>query len=211
MNTITSSADDLKTIRKIMEGSTRFLSLSGLSGLFLGIIAIAGAWIAWMLIPDTATISLDEYVSSLSDKESTLIRWQLALLALAVFILSLAAALGLSYRKARKSGESIWTPVSRRLFASLLIPLATGGSFALILLTQNQLQLLIPVFLIFYGLALINAGKFTYGEIFWLGILEIITGLAAAVFPDHGLLFWTGGFGILHIVYGLFMYKKYEA
>jgi hypothetical protein len=65
--------------------------------------------------------------------------------------------------------------------------------------------------LIFYGLALIHAGKFTYSEIFYLGILEIFTGLAAALFPDLGLLFWIIGFGILHIVYGVMMYRKYEA
>ena len=67
------------------------------------------------------------------------------------------------------------------------------------------------MFLIFYGLALLNAGKFTYGEIFYLGILEIITGLIAALLPSQGLIFWIVGFGILHIVYGLVMYRKYEA
>lgn len=211
METNNSSADDLKTIRKIMEGSTRFLSLSGFSGLFLGLIAIAGALIARMIMPDTGDSGINEYLSSLTQKESAVIRWQLALTALAVLLLSLATGFGFSFRKALKSGESIWTPVSRRLVTSLFIPLAAGGLFAIILLMQNQLQLIIPVFLIFYGLALINAGKFTYGEIFYLGILEIITGLAAALFQHQGLLFWITGFGILHIVYGLFMYRKYEA
>jgi len=207
----TSSANDLKTIRKIMEESTRFLSLSGFSGVFLGLIAIAGALIAWLIMPDSGNLSIDEYLSSLPQKESVLIRWQLALLALGVLLLSLAIAFGLSFRKALRSGENIWTPVSRRLVTSLFIPMTAGGLFALILLMQNQLQLIIPVFLIFYGLALINAGKFTYGEIFYMGILEIITGLTAALIPHQGLLFWIAGFGILHIGYGLFMYRKYEA
>jgi predicted lysophospholipase L1 biosynthesis ABC-type transport system permease subunit len=44
------SADELKTIRKIMEESTRFLSLSGLSGIFAGFFAIAGAMVAWFII-----------------------------------------------------------------------------------------------------------------------------------------------------------------
>lgn len=211
METNNSSADDLKIIRKIMEGSTRFLSLSGLSGLFLGLIAIAGALIARMILPDTGNLGLDEYLGSLPQKESALIKWQLALLALGVLLISLATGFGFSFRKALKSGESIRTPVSRRLVTSLLIPLAAGGSFALILLLQSHFQLIIPVFLMFYGLALINAGKFTYGEIFYLGVLEIIAGLAAALFPQQGVIFWISGFGILHIVYGLFMYRKYEA
>ena len=94
---------------------------------------------------------------------------------------------------------------------NLLIPLATGGVFVFVLLLQNNLQLLVPVFLIFYGLALVNAGKFTFGEIFYLGILEIITGLISAFFTGWGLIFWIFGFGILHIIYGLVMYRKYEA
>ena len=82
--------------------------------------------------------------------------------------------------------------------------------FRAILIIQRHGELIIPVFLIFYGLALINAGKFTYSEIFYLGISEIFTGLVAAIFPDLGLLFWIIGFGILHIVYGVMMYRKYE-
>ena len=198
-----SSAEELKLIRKIMEESTRFLSLSGFSGVFLGLFAIAGAIVAWFVILDSGNVSCDESLS-------TALRMQLAADALCVLILSLVAAFYFSNRNAKKAGKSLWTSASRRLLVSLAIPLITGGVFALILLSRNQLQLIIPVFLIFYGLALINAGKFTYNEIFYLGIFEIITGLFSAVLPGLGLIFWVLGFGILHIVYGIMMYRKYE-
>ena len=103
------------------------------------------------------------------------------------------------------------TPISRRLLLNLLIPLAAGGVFIIVLLLNNYVQLIVPSFLIFYGLALLNAGKFTFGEIYYLGILEIITGLVSAFVPGWGLIFWIFGFGILHIIYGLAMYRKYEA
>jgi hypothetical protein len=93
----------------------------------------------------------------------------------------------------------------------MMIPLITGGLFIILLLVQNHVQLIVPGMLIFYGLALVNAGKFTYGEIFYLGLLEIITGLFSTLFPALGIYFWTFGFGFLHIVYGLFMYRKYDA
>jgi len=205
-----SSAEDIKTIRKMMEESTKFLSLSGFSGVFLGLFAIAGAMVAWFIIPEGGNISSEEYLNSLPVNEATAIKLQMGLNALVVLLLSVAAALFFSFRNATRSGRSIWTPVSKRLFINLSIPLAAGGIFALILAFQNHFQLIIPVFLVFYGLALINAGKFTYDEIFYLGIFEIITGLAAAVFPDQGLLFWIFGFGILHIVYGVMMYRKYQ-
>ena len=198
-----SSADELKTIRKMMEESTKFLSLSGFSGLFLGLFALAGAIVAWFLI-----LGGGEDFDMNSPGTTT---WLLLSVdALAVLALSLAAGFWFSWRNAKKAGKNFWNPASKRLLVSLFIPLAAGGLFAFILMLGNQSGLIIPVFLIFYGMALVNAGKFTYSDIFYLGILEIITGLIAAVFPSQGLLFWGFGFGILHIVYGIMMYRKYE-
>ncbi len=193
-----------------MEESSRFLSLSGLSGVFAGLTAIAGALVAYFFILDKGSIHYDEYFRSLSEKETFSIRWQLIADAALVLIFSVLLALYFSVKKAKKDGINFWTPVSKRLLISLLIPLATGGAFIIILLIQNNIQLIVPGFLIFYGLALVNAGKFTFGEIFYLGVLEIITGLVSAFFPGLGLVFWIFGFGVLHIIYGLSMYRKYE-
>jgi hypothetical protein len=104
----------------------------------------------------------------------------------------------------------MWTPVSKRLLISMLIPLVTGGIFIIILYIQNQWMLVVPAMLLFYGLALVNASKFTYSEVFYLGLIEILTGLLCTIFPVYGLVFWCFGFGLLHIGYGLTMYRKYE-
>jgi hypothetical protein len=205
-----SSAEELKAIRQIMEESTKFLSLSGLSGIFPGIFAVAGAFIAWLTILGKGKISYYDYISHLSGTESGGVHWQMLIIALIVLFLSLISAFYFSLRKAKRSGKSYRTPVSKRLLINLFIPLLAGGIFALILMTRNYFPLIIPVFLIFYGLALISAGKFTYDEVFYLGIFEITTGLVSAIFPQLGLILWTLGFGILHIVYGVFMYRKYD-
>lgn len=205
------SVEELKTIRRIMEESTRFLSLSGLSGVFPGLIAIAGAVVAYFLVLDSGNIRYPEDLMNIPGTEAVTIQWQMTTDAIAVLFLSLATAVYFSFRKAKRSGKSLWTAASKRLIISLLIPLITGGIFSIILLIQKHFQLVIPGLLIFYGLALINAGKFTYNEIFYLGLLEITTGLFSAFFPAHGLLFWIIGFGILHILYGVVMYRKYES
>jgi len=194
-----------------MEESTRFLSLSGLSGIFAGLFAIAGAMVAWFLILRHGSVRYDEFFRSLSEKQTLVLRWQLIIDAVMVLVLSMLLTLWLSKRKAKLAGKTLWTPVLRRLVVNMMIPLVSGGIFIIILLIQNHIQLIVPGMLIFYGLALVNAGKFTYGEIFYLGILEIITGLISSIFPAFGIYFWTFGFGFLHIVYGLFMYRKYEA
>jgi hypothetical protein len=211
MKSDTKSIEDIKAIRKIMEESSRFLSLSGLSGVFAGITAIAGALVAYFFILNNGSIHYDEYFRSLPAKETLVLRLQLMADAALVLVLSVMFALYFSIKKAKRDGVNFWTPISKRLLINLLIPLVTGGVFVIVLLIHNQIQLIVPGFLIFYGLSLVNAGKFTFGEIFYLGLLEIVTGLASAFVTGWGLIFWTFGFGVLHIIYGLAMYRKYEA
>ena len=204
------SIEDIKAIRKIMEESSRFLSLSGLSGVFIGLTAISGALFAYLFILN-GSIFYEEYLINHPAEETLKLKWQLIADAFFVLVLSVLLALYFSIKKTKRDGKNYMTPISRRLLINLLIPLATGGVFVSVLLLQNQIQLIVPCFLIFYGLSLVNAGKFTFGEIFYLGLLEIITGLVSAFIPGWGLLFWIFGFGILHIIYGLSMYRKYGA
>lgn len=206
----TDYSDDIKTIKKIMEESSRFLSLSGLSGLFAGMIAIAGGCVAQYGILKSRSFFINDMVTTLSDKELSSVKIQIVADAFIVLSIALAGSFYFSFRKARDKGQKIWTPVSKRLLINLFIPLIAGFFFIIVLFFQNQWQLIVPAMLIFYGLALISAGKFTYSEVFYLGLAELITGFAAVFFPAITLLFWIIGFGALHIGYGLIMYRKYK-
>ncbi len=210
MNEPNQHLEDIRIIKKIMEDSTRFLSLSGLSGVFAGVFAIAGAVAAWVLLPKSV-ISGHGFGDSLvmkiaGGRITTFILADAAV----VLILALAAALFFSIRKARRNGQKIWTPVTRRLLLNMMIPLAAGGLFVIITLGHIPGHIAASSTLIFYGLALVNAGKFTLDEIYWLGVTEIVVGLLSLVFTGYTLLFWTFGFGILHIAYGLYMYIRYR-
>ncbi len=200
--------EDLDTIRNIMENSTRFLSLSGLAGVFAGLTAIAGAAVAYYLI-FKGNFSA-EFFSALTAEELKLIKQWSVFDAVAVLIAAVIVAYILSYRKAEKKGLRMWTPVSKRFLVSMIVPLISGGLLILIIFIQNQFNLIIPFMLIFYGLALVNAGKFTYNEVFYLGLMQIISGLTAAALPEYALILWSFGFGFLHIAYGLLLYRKYE-
>lgn len=203
-------SDDLKVIKKMMEESSRFLSLSGLSGIFAGFVALAGGVAAHFIILKTKKSILDEFLISLSIQESDKMRGLLITDALIVLLLALAGSFYFSYRKSEKKGLRAWTPTSRRMLISLFVPLIAGGFFIIMLYIANQWLLIVPAMLIFYGLALVNAGKFTFNEVFYLGVTEIITGMLAGLFQGSPLFFWIFGFGLLHIGYGLFMYRKYE-
>jgi len=210
MNQSDQHLEDIKVIKKIMEESSRFLSLSGLSGIIAGLLAIAGAVVANLIISRTPLA--EEWYSVPFVGEAAGTRTILLLLTdmAVVLVFSLAAAVFFSSRKARKSGHNAWTPVTRRMLASLLLPLVTGGLFILITLSRVPANVTIASTLIFYGLAVISAGKFTFGEIHWLGVLEVVAGLICLLLPQWSVFIWAAGFGIIHIGYGLFMHLRYK-
>jgi hypothetical protein len=202
--------EDLQTIRDIMERSSKFLSLSGLSGIFAGICALAGAAIAWFYFLDSGHVANGELIPGRSGSFASGILLNLALDAMLVLGIAFLGSIYFSRRKAKKAGMPLWNHATRRVLVHLLIPLATGGIFILILALRNNLELAASVMLIFYGLSLVNAGKFTFGEIHYLGLIEIGLGILAGFLVDYSFLFWTIGFGLMHIVYGTFMYFRYE-
>jgi hypothetical protein len=192
-------------IRSMMERSSRFISLSGLSGVFAGVFALCGAYVALMLI------SYSEVIASVEDSfEWSQVYKYLFLDAVIVLFLSITVGVLLTIRTSKKKGIKIWDTTSQRLLINLMIPLVTGGLFCLILLFHGLVGLVAPVTLLFYGLALINASKYTLNDIRYLGICDIVLGLVASIYMGYGLFFWALGFGVLHIVYGTVMYFKYE-
>ena len=209
MNSTHKHLEDLSEIRQIMERSTRFLSLSGLSGVVAGFFALAGTLAAWVYLQENGLYYDENYLLVQGDAPIAP-RLFFILDAGIVLVLALASAVFFSYRKAKRESLPFWSPVLKRLLFNLLVPLATGGILSIILIWQNHLNLVAPLTLIFYGIALVNAGKFTNREIIALGIAEIVLGLAATVWQAYGIWFWAGGFGLLHIIYGITLYYKYD-
>ena len=115
-----------------------------------------------------------------------------------------------TYSKSKRIGEKIWTQQTKTLLLNLALPLAIGGLCCFVLFTKGLLILIPPFTLIFYGLSLINASKYTLNEIRSLGIFECILGIISLYFIGYGLLFWAIGFGVLHIIYGVIMKIKYN-
>ncbi len=202
--------EDLQAIREIMERSSKFLSLSGLSGIFAGVCALVGAGVAWFIVLDSGNVCFDEYMYGSDGSAGPALRAYLASVSLLVLGLALLGAFYFSLRKARKTGLQFWTNSSRRILIHLLIPLFAGGLFILILLLQQNFVLVASAMLIFYGLSLVNAGKFTFSELHYLGLTEIGLGILAGFFVHQGLLFWAIGFGLMHIIYGAVMYYRHE-
>lgn len=198
---------DIAEIRSMMERSSKFLSLSGWAGIMAGIYALTGAYIAYTVFdfnPDQIVYSTTETGSLPGNLP------QVITLAILILILAIGTAIVLSYKKAEKRDEKVWNATSRRLLANMGIPLIAGGILILILLAKGFVGLLAPLTLLFYGLALYNAGKFTYNEMKFLGLIQIGLGLISSYFIEYGLLLWALGFGVVHIIYGIFIHIRHE-
>ncbi len=203
---------NLSDIKSLMERSSRFLSLSGLSGIFIGCYALVGALAAWWYFNNN-NLASTTYSYLANALNADVYRPFLPFLicdVLGVLALSLTTGYVLTKRLAKKQGLTVSDPAAKRLVVNLFIPLVAGGFYCLILLIHNGIGLIAPTMLIFYGISLLNASKYTHNDIGYLGMVEIVLGLIAAVYLDYGLLFWAVGFGVMHIIYGIAMYYKYE-
>jgi len=212
MNPKTEHLQQLNEIKSIMERSSRFISLSGLSGVFAGLCALGGAAVFYFYVNHQFSYSYTEMAHRFPMELD--LDFFTFCFADAAITIGLALSFGIYFttRKAKADGQKIWDPTVWRLLINLFIPLATGGIFCLILLLHfGWFGVLPPCTLIFYGLALLNVSKYTLDEIRWLGISEIILGLIGCMYLGYGVTLWAFGFGVLHIIYGLIMYVRYES
>ena len=203
--------NNLSEIRTLMEKSSRFLSLSGLSGISAGIVALIGAVVAYFYLGQT--LYLPDTVNYIFNEDASIrhqFLWFLIADGACVFLLAIGFGLYFTMRRAKKNIFTLWDPAAKRLLINLFIPLIAGGLFCLSLLYHYQVFLVAPATLVFYGLGLLNASRYTLNDIRYLGLSEIALGIISSFYIYYGLLFWALGFGVLHIVYGALMYYKYE-
>ncbi|WP_405227193.1 hypothetical protein [Dokdonia sp. Asnod1-B02] len=206
--------EDIASIKTMMSKSSRFMSLSGLSGILAGVYALIAAIIAHYLIQGHIQL----FASNREDFLNLILRifataelaGNLIILFLVTLLLAIGTGIILTYKKAARNKESIWDSSSKRLIANFAIPLIAGGIFSIVLIQYGIVGLIAPATLIFYGLALVNASKYTLGDIKFLGLANVIIGLFATQFIGYGLYFWALGFGVFHIIYGAIMYNKYD-
>ncbi len=204
---------ELRQIRSIMERSTRFIGLSGFSGVAAGLCALIGAAILYFYL--NAYPFEGDYSNYLKAVQTDK-KWGLSYRTFIFLDGSITAICAIIFgifftmQKANKKGQSIFNQSALRLLFNLAVPLLTGGIFCFALLYYGLIFLIPATTLVFYGLALFNGSKFTLHEVQYLGFSEIILGLGALFIVDYSIEIWAIGFGVLHIVYGALMYYKYE-
>lgn len=193
--------ETLQDIKRIMERSSRFISLSGWSGISAGICALLGAWFAHHRIM--------EYIHTRRGGATSLLQ-DLIIIAAITFIAAFVSAFLFTWIRSKRSGTPMWDRTVQRLFWNTVLPMVVGGLVILRAMQAGYYEFVAPGCLIFYGLALVNASKYTLGEVRYLGYGQLVLGIINMWATVGGLYFWAAGFGVLHIVYGALMWWKYE-
>ncbi len=197
---------DLASIRSTMDRSGKFLSLSGLSGILAGCYALTGAVAAYAIAYYPISPG-DHRLFAIDSRE---LISKILVIGVSVLVASISTVLLLSQKKARRTKATLWNATSRHLLMNTSIPLIAGGIFILILLHNGLVVMAAASSLLFYGLALIQGSPNTFDEVRYLGFCEIALGLISALLPGYELIFWSLGFGVLHVVYGAILYNKYD-
>ena len=196
--------ETLQDIKRIMERSSRFISLSGWSGIAAGFCALLGAGFARQRIQ---YYYAHEYITTGTPGD---LKRDLILVAFFTFLAAFILASFFTFLRSKKEGVAIWGVSARRLLWNTSIPLIAGGFLLWRMIDWKEYDFLVPGSLLFYGLALVNGSKYTMGEVRWLGYGELILGFISLCVPHNELLFWSLGFGLFHIIYGIAMWWKYE-
>lgn len=201
--------DTLNEIKDLMAKSSKFGSVSGGSVLIIGLLAsivAAGAWL--LLLPHIGAAWLPERYSGMliNSPQRTLIASAVAVGLLAV---SMAVVSFGTYRKiVRRQGRFVFDQTVRRPLAHFCVPMAAGGALCLALLLQGHYGLTSSMMLVFYGLSLLNSSHYTLKPIAWLGYAELALGIADCYIVTHAILFWWLGFGLMHILLGVYILIK---
>lgn len=180
--------DDLRYIRETMERSSSFTHVSGLGGVAMGLIALLAAWIAFTTTP--AWMWLGAWLGAAA--------------------VSFAVATLMMARKSRAAGMALMTGPGRRFAWNFIPPLAAGAFLTLASVRAGRMDLLPGMWLLLYGASVVTGGSYSVRPVPLMGVAFMLTGMAALLAPPAwGDAFMAAGFGGLHIVFGIVIWRKH--
>ncbi len=185
---------DITDIKKMMDKSSRFISLSGLSSIYTGVYGLIGG--AYYYVKEIKTDSFSPYVA--------------ISIFLIVSVLSIITTIYFTHKRAKKINEKAWSKTTEQLLSTFSITLVIGTCFIIILAFQEKFEQLLPLVPLFYGLSLIHAAKHTKNIVKPLGVIQILIALLCVLFIEQSFWLYVIGFGLVHLINGLIIYFKYD-
>jgi hypothetical protein len=181
------AADNLRYIRETMQRACTFTAVPGRGGVLIGLSATAAGVLAM--------------------RQESFVAWLL------IWTIEAAVALALGVSavllKARQTREDIWSKPARK-FALGFAPALFAGAFITAGLWRSGAEGLIPgAWLALYGVAVIGGGAFSVPAVPAMGLGFLLLGCIALLLPDMGNFAMIGGFGLLHVLFGVVIARRY--
>ena len=180
--------ENLRFIRETMERSTHFTAVPGFGGMLMGVTALVAAYIAagQVYLRDWLIVWLTE-----------------ALLAFAIGLLAM-------WQKSKIAKVSLISAPARKFAFGVLPPLVCGVVITLGLWRFEHYEMMAPVWMLLYGAAVVTGGAFSVRIVPVMGWLFIAMGALAFTLPaSYGNILMGASFGVLHIVFGAVIAKRY--
>ncbi len=180
--------ENLRFIRETMERSTSFTAVPGYGGMLMGVTAVAAAFIA--------------------SQQIYLRNWLFVWLAEAF----LAFAIGLlaMWQKSKIADQSLFSTPAKKFAFGFTPSLIAGVAITLGLWRYEQYEIMAPVWMLCYGASVVTGGAFSVRIVPRLGWLFIALGAAAFALPAaYGNYLMAASFGLLHIVFGVIIARRY--
>jgi hypothetical protein len=180
--------DDLRYIRKTMEGAASFTALSGWGMVAIGVTAFPAAWLA----------------SQAAAHRDWMLVWVIEA-AIGVLI-----GVAMTVRKARLAKEPLFGRPGRKFALTFATPMAAGAILTIPLYYGQMTAILPGTWLLLYGSAFATAGAFSVSAVPVMGLCFMVVGTAALAAPASlGNTFMAAGFGGLHVVFGALIARKH--
>jgi hypothetical protein len=180
--------DNLRYIRRTMERAGSFTAVPGAGGVFMGATAMAAAWIA--------------------GAENNAARW----LAIWLGEAALALLIGIlaTGRKAARAGMPLLSAPAKKFIAAFVPSLAAGALLTLVLFRAGETAVLPGMWLLLYGASVVSGGAASVRIVPLMGAGFMLLGALALLAPlSWGNVLLAGGFGGLHILFGVIITVKY--
>jgi len=180
--------DNLRYIRKTMEGASSFTAVPGWGGMLIGVTALVAAFIA--SLQPAAALWLGVWMVEA-----------------AVSCLIGGVAM---LQKARKAETPLLSQPGRRFALSLAPPLAAGALLTLFLFHAGSFAVLPGLWLLLYGAGVVTGGAFSVRVVPAMGVAFMVLGAAALFSPAAwGDVYMAVGFGGLHLIFGAIIAWRY--
>ena len=182
------AADNLAFIRETMERSVHFTAVPGYGGILMGVTALVAAYIA-----NVQVYLVDSLATWLVE----------ACLAFAIGLLAM-------WQKSRIDNTSLLSGPSRKFAMSFAPPLIVGVVIVLGLWRFGNYTAMAPVCMLTYGAAVVCGGAFSVRVVPVMGWCFIALGAAAFILPTtYANLMMGASFGLLHIIFGAIIARRY--